>query len=85
MDLEKANTAAAALTAIERAKQERLTRAGATTRHFMDRLRVGAFMLIGAYFGWRIAMAYFGPGPVSLGLSFLAGIVVAVSFPGRKP
>ncbi|MFC7301105.1 hypothetical protein [Cognatiluteimonas weifangensis] len=84
MDLEKPNSAAEVLTSQERAKLEPLTHAGATTRRFMDRFRVGAFTLIGAYFGWRIAETYFGPRLVSIGIGFAAGLVVAVTFPGRK-
>jgi hypothetical protein len=84
MDLEKANSVADLLASQERAKLAPLTHAGAATRHFMDRLRVGAFTLIGAYFGSRLADAYFGPGLISMGLGFMAGLLVAVTFPGRK-
>ena len=84
MDLEKANSVAEAITAQERGKLEPLIHAGATTRRFMDRLRVGVFTLIGASFGQRIAETYFGPGMVSIGIGFAVGLLVAVTFPGRK-
>jgi hypothetical protein len=84
MDLEKANSVADVITSHERAKSEPLTRAGVATRHFMDRLRVGVFTLVGAYFGWRVAETYFGPGLASIGVGFAVGLVVAVTFPGRK-
>ena len=84
MDLEKANSVADVLASQERAKLEPLTQAGAKTRRFMDRVRVGAFTLIGAYFASRLAEAYFGPGVVSMGLGFMAGLLVAITFPRRK-
>jgi hypothetical protein len=84
MDLEKANSVADALTSRERAKLEPLTRAGAATRRFMDRLRLGVFTLVGAYFGWRVAGFYFAPGMVPLAVGFASGLLVAVSFPARK-
>lgn len=84
MDLEEANSVADAIASLERTKSESLTRAGAATRHFMDRLRVGVFTLMGAYFGWRVAESYFGPGLASVGVGFVVGLAVAVTFPGRK-
>jgi len=84
VDQEKAQTIANAALEQERKKSLPLIQAGKTTKHFMDRLRIGFFTLAGAYFGWRIAQANPGFGIPPLAAGFILGLMVAIVFPARK-